>query len=532
MNDYNVIKQIGKGSFSNVHLCKKNKNSSLLLLSGICNDENYMDELFIIKEVNLDNLVRKYVKKSRGTKMTTVKYNKFVSETKSVNITPYNNRLNAMAQQHNLEEEYYYKRLKDLIESEIEVLKKLNHENIIKYFSSDMKDQIYYIKMEYCSYGDVYSILKNNTDNNFKLRNKFNGFDNIFITKFLEDIVSALMYLHNLNIIHRDIKLHNVLVKVDSDNNFLFKLSDFGFACVDIECNLNESLSISDFDFSASALKKKYYKLCGTPYYMAPEIILNIEEFEQLFSDSDITNQVKFYDKKVDVWSYGICLYELIFNMLPFSNIYDINSLKAYFSRSTTQLELHKIIDGKKIIDDRMKILLKRLLTINPSFRLSIHELYDIINVHKKEKLDNICLNDYVMYEQYDNSINEISEVNEVSEVMKNNIIKEPLNMSELVNAMESINLNEPENNIPNNTTHDLTNNYNYNYEPVNINSWIIEEKNTDDNKDSDDHNNNNKGSDSNKGFLNSWDKINKSSSLIRKMSVDNNFMKWLLNKK
>ena len=61
MNDYNVIKQIGKGSFSNVHLCKKNKSSSLLLLSGICNDENYDDELFIIKNafihISTDNII-------------------------------------------------------------------------------------------------------------------------------------------------------------------------------------------------------------------------------------------------------------------------------------------------------------------------------------------------------------------------------------------------------------------------------------------------------------------------------------------
>ena len=101
--------------------------------------------------------------------------------------------------------------------------------------------------------------------NDFRLRNIFNGFDNTFITKYLNDTINGLSYLHDLNIIHRDIKLHNVLVKKDRNNQFLFKLSDFGFACFDIECDLNESLSVSDLDFSASALKKKYYKLCGTP---------------------------------------------------------------------------------------------------------------------------------------------------------------------------------------------------------------------------------------------------------------------------
>ena len=177
--------------------------------------------------------------------------------------------------------------------------------------------------MEYCNYGDLYTILKKQTKDksilsNFKLRNIFGGFEDIFIKKFLKDTVSGLKYLHDLNIIHRDIKLHNVLIKNEVGNNFLFKLSDFGFACFDIDTKLNESLN-SELDFSASALKKKYYKLCGTPYYMAPEIILNIEEFDQISTPQKVTlgernkflddKMVKFYDKKVDLWSYGICLY-------------------------------------------------------------------------------------------------------------------------------------------------------------------------------------------------------------------------------
>ena len=489
MNDYNIIKQIGKGSFSNVHLCKRRKSSSLLLLSGIYDDEKSDDDdLFIIKEVNIDNLVRKYVKKSRSEfkPSVTTQYNKHVSGTTSVSITPYNNRLKPLAHQLDLEEEYYYKRLRDLIDSEIEVLKKLNHINIIKYFSSDIKNQIYYIKMEYCQYGDLYSILKDYKMNDFRLRNIFNGFDNTFITKYLNDTINGLSYLHDLNIIHRDIKLHNVLVKKDRNNQFLFKLSDFGFACFDIECDLNESLSVSDLDFSASALKKKYYKLCGTPYYMAPEIILNIEEFEQLnIETNNNSKHVKFYDKKVDVWSYGICLYELIFNMLPFSDIYDIHGLKSFFSRGTTQLDIYKNIDKKNIIDSRMKDLLKKMLTINPSFRSNTEELYKFINIDKR--VEPLILDDSII-----DIVNCKENVYQTNEIMKENVIKEPINIKKK-NESEECNVD------------------------INIDSWGIDDQ---------------EGQKEFPKFVNSWDKINKASSLIMKISVDNNFMKWLLNKK
>jgi serine/threonine protein kinase len=489
MNDYNVLEQIGKGSFSTVHLCRrKRNNSSLLMLSGLYDDTEDDDEdLFIVKEVNLDNLVRKYVKKSRLEMKQVIKYNKHISGTTSVSITPYNNN-KVLLQQLDSEEEYYYKRLTDLIDSEIEVLNKLHHENVIKYFSSDVKNQIYYIKMEYCQYGDLYSILKDYKMNDFKLRNMFNGFEGSFIRKFLKDTVNSLEYLHSLNIIHRDIKLHNFLVKKDKGNQFIFKLSDFGFACFDLDCHLNDSLSVSDFDFSASALKRKYYKLCGTPYYMAPEIILNIEEFEQLTSDKKHANHVKFYDKKVDLWSYGICLYELIFNMLPFSDIYDIHGLKAFFSKATTQLDLHKNIDKKSTIDNRIKILLKKLLTINPSFRISTEELVDYVKQFDVQEIDKLVVSDSII-----DIINCNENVYQTNEIMKENVMKEPINMDKKGKGKDV----------------DVE---------VNNDSWVIDE-----------------GDSYQKDFpkfVNSWDKINKASSLIMKISVDNNFMKWLLNKK
>ena len=493
MDNYNVMRQIGKGAFSNVYLCRKDKkriNSSLLINSiGILENKDDYDELFIIKEINIDNLVRKYMNKSRFELLNKIKDKMSLSGTASVNITPYGNKCifnKEIMKRLDSEEEYYYKRLKDMIDSEIEILKKVNHENIIKYFSSNINlsdgNQVYCIKMEYCDYGDLYTILKKQSKDkgllsNFKLRNIFNGFEEDFIKNFLSDTINGMKYLHDLNIIHRDIKLQNVLVK-NVNGNFLFKLSDFGFSCFDIDTELNESLNISDFDFSSSGLKKKYYKLCGTPYYMAPEIILNIEEFEQLSTPkklTDLSNRkflddskiVKFYDKKIDLWSYGICLYELIFNTLPFSGISDINDLKDFFSRSTTQIDLHKKIMNKNIIGQNMKNILKGLLTINPSFRISTQELYNIINSNLNDK--DVIETEY-NYDYLESDYNIITSNPGISQLSKNVI-----------------------------------------YEPVDLK--------------------NDSKNDSKKDFSVSWDKINKSSILIMDISVDKNFMKWLTKK-
>lgn len=510
MDNYNVIKQIGKGAFSNVHLCKEGKVKSTLLSSidkfiGILEGCEFSDDLFIIKEINVDNLVRKYMNKSRAEILNRINLNNSsgshdshdsvsLSKQASVSITPYSNKSpifnKKIMKKLDTEEEYYYKRLKDLIDSEIEVLKKLNHNNIIRYLSSNIDKSndnlIYCIKMEYCNYGDLYTILKKQSKDkillsDFKLRNTFGGFEDTFINKFLKDTVSGLKYLHDLNIIHRDIKLHNVLIKNEIvGNNFLFKLSDFGFACLDIDTELNESLNISDLDFSSSSLKKKYYKLCGTPYYMAPEIILNIEEFDQISKSRKFNERqklqfldekiVKFYDKKVDLWSYGICLYELIFNMLPFSDISDIHDLKDFFSRPTTQLDLHKKIDKKTIIDQNMKNILKCLLTINPSFRVTTNELYNIVNNNLKNSLPYINNLPLDIEDEY-------------------NVITAKTNGLEP--SIEKISKNVV-------------------YEPIDLVTQQVSEYPI---------------------SLSSWDKINKASSLINKISVDNTFMKWLLNK-
>ena len=419
------IKQIGRGSFSNVYLFEnKEYLTGSLNLESLLNIRSFKikDPYFIIKEVDLTKLVNKYLYKgnpienkikyrprfnnekrlqqtnqkgnvvegSVNTRGITIKKNNRLNDTASVNITPWDRKITQTINVNYSEEEYYYNRLQDLIESEILILKNLHHFNIIKFFSSTLTNDVYSIKMEYCELGDLYSILKEKGKYTYdfkKYRNKYNGFDDVFIKNYLKDTINALSYINDKNLIHRDIKLHNILVKKNNNNSlacedsYTFKLSDFGFTCYDLSkennlTNLESTLDMSSFlNITPESLKRKYYKLCGTPYYMAPEIILNLDKFEQLMGAESLVDNTQLYNKKIDIWSYGICLYELIFNTLPFSNLSDMNDLKLFYTKTSNQELIYKNINDKEILSDYIKNIFKKLLTINPTNRISIEEL-------------------------------------------------------------------------------------------------------------------------------------------------------------
>lgn len=637
----NYLNLIGKGSFSNVYLIKHeigennqlNEKIDANLTNSLIFDEIERESFYIIKEVNLNLLVKKYVNRSQRKFRENDKYKRNIEHdkykrniendkfrrsndhircispknnvngidirkqksSKIVNITPYstftsaayhknknknNNSNNGVITTPTIdinvkysENEYYYNKLKELIDSEIEILKNVDHKNITRYISNAFSNDIYFIKMEYCNMGDVYTFLKaskqenvnkyNTTDSGVKKdcekndcdlkdikdikdlkdikdikdtgdinnryfdRNLFNGFKDDFIKIYLVDTVCALKYIHDRGLIHRDIKLHNILMKTQDvkDRPFLFKLSDFGFTC---HLDNNQYDNVIDFGRSSeiySFLKKKYYKLCGTPYYMAPEMILNIEKFEQLMSSDNLNKKVQFYDSKIDLWSYGICLYELIFNILPFSNMTEINDLKFFYNNSNTQNLIYKNIDEKHIISDDIKILLKKLLTIDPDYRFSTDELYDYIQDIVSDDKSLICeskiLSSSVLnYKDIDNTKKEGS----IQNVQGNNLViyeLDPIDKIKYVDFCKNDDKDTKDINFKNlkeKSPRKLSKSV------INMDSWAMTdfEKNTPDKFSG--HSSSNLSANLSANSL----EIDKS---IMKMSIDNKFMKWLIKK-
>ena len=147
----------------------------------------------------------------------------------------------------------------NVIMQEIDLLKNLNHPNIVKYHGFVKDAQSLYIILEYCENGSLHSICKN-----------FGKFPENLVAIYMSQVLHGLLYLHDQGVIHRDIKGANILTTKEG----LVKLADFGVATK--TAGLNDS------------------SVVGTPYWMAPEVI----ELSGATTASDI-------------WSLGCTVIEL-----------------------------------------------------------------------------------------------------------------------------------------------------------------------------------------------------------------------------
>ena len=154
----------------------------------------------------------------------------------------------------------------------LSLLKNANHKNIIKPIDFYENDKYLYVIFEYLPLGTI---------SNFISENEIN-YD--FIKSVSSQLQSAILFLNKCGIVHRDIKLDNILCMRDSACNVNIKLIDFGFG----------TFIYRDQKLNAAV---------GTLNFLAPEIV-NRDE----------------YDYKVDVWSFGVILYYLRYGVLPFDD--------------------------------------------------------------------------------------------------------------------------------------------------------------------------------------------------------------------
>lgn len=233
---------------------------------------------------------------------------------------------------------------------EIEILCKTDHPNIIKIYEYFIDDINYYLIMEYISGGELYNSIS-----------KMISFSEKKAAYIMNQILSAVTYLHSNNIIHRDLKPENILVdepkirKNQKEDEINIKIIDFG-TCNFIEKNKNLTLKV------------------GSPYYIAPEVLK------------------KSYNEKCDIWSCGIILYILLVGYPPFigETVEDLlsNVSKGIYSIEGSNWEK---------ISKSAKDLVKKMLEYNPKYRISVEEAnnHDWIkeNTLKDEKIEEINYN-------------------------------------------------------------------------------------------------------------------------------------------
>ncbi|KAH0891060.1 hypothetical protein HID58_053489 [Brassica napus] len=166
------------------------------------------------------------------------------------------------------------------IMQEIDLLKNLNHKNIVKYLGSLKTKTHLHIILEYVENGSLANIIK---------PNKFGPFPESLVTVYIAQVLEGLVYLHEQGVIHRDIKGANILTTKEG----LVKLADFGVATKLNEADVNT------------------HSVVGTPYWMAPEVI----EMSGVCAASDI-------------WSVGCTVIELLTCVPPY---YDLQPMPALF---------------------------------------------------------------------------------------------------------------------------------------------------------------------------------------------------------
>ncbi|CAM8972023.1 unnamed protein product [Rhodiola kirilowii] len=204
------------------------------------------------------------------------------------------------------------------LEQEIALLRQFEHENIVQYYGTDKDDTNLYIFLELVTRGSLLSLYRT-----YKLRDSQ-------VSVYTRQILLGLKYLHDRNVVHRDIKCANILV----DTSGSVKLADFGLA---------------------KATRKNDVKSCkGTPYWMAPEVV---------------NGKKQGYGLAADIWSLGCTVLEMLTQQIPYSHL---EWMPAFYCIGHGVLP--EIPDDLSY-DSRNFIL--QCLKVNPSDRPTAAELLD-----------------------------------------------------------------------------------------------------------------------------------------------------------
>jgi protein kinase A/protein kinase X len=211
------------------------------------------------------------------------------------------------------------------IKSERCILEEINHPFLVKLVASFQDQRYVYMLFEYISGGELFSRLR-----------KDGRFSNDVSLFYACEIFLAIQYLHQRNVVYRDLKPENLLI----DKFGHIKITDFGFA---------KQLDQSNRTFT----------LCGTPEYLAPEIIKGAKVG---------------YGKSVDWWALGILIFEMLSGYPPF---YDNEPIGIY------RKIINGVIEFPRFFDVKSKDIIRKLLNPDISLRLGVMDDGEAVKRHR-----------------------------------------------------------------------------------------------------------------------------------------------------
>ncbi|KAK7258408.1 hypothetical protein RIF29_23983 [Crotalaria pallida] len=217
-------------------------------------------------------------------------------------------------------------KVKDSLLKEISILSTIHHPNIIRLFEAIQTNDRIYLVLEYCDGGDLAAYI-----------HRHGKVSEATARHFMRQLAAGLQVLQEKHLIHRDLKPQNLLLATNEATP-LMKIGDFGFA-----------RSLAPHDELADTL-------CGSPLYMAPEIIQNQK-----------------YDAKADLWSVGAILFQLVTGRPPFEG----NSQYQLFQNILKSTELRFPPVALTELHSDCLDLCRKLLRQNPVERLTFKEFFD-----------------------------------------------------------------------------------------------------------------------------------------------------------
>ncbi|KAH7911507.1 kinase-like protein [Hygrophoropsis aurantiaca] len=270
-------------------------------------------------------------------------------------------------------------KLFDNLQSEIEILKSLSHRHITKLIDIVRAERNIYLIMEYCAGGDLTNYIKKRgrVDGleyspspgaalQYYPHSRSGGLDEIVVRSFLRQLARALKFLRHRNLIHRDIKPQNLLLNPASPEE-LAKGHPLGVPI----------LKVADFGFARSLPNAMMAEtLCGSPLYMAPEIL----RYEK-------------YDAKADLWSVGAVLYEMSVGKPPFRAQNHVELLKKiehskgikFPDEDQSRAPAPSGTDEPTPVPPDVKKLIRMLLKRQPAERASFDEFFKSLALAKSK---------------------------------------------------------------------------------------------------------------------------------------------------
>ena len=374
----NKIRSAKLENSEKIEKIEKNLENSLSSKSSGIQDYNY----YMRQSNKLSNYIKNYYKKYNvypPTKINFYKYGRLIGQGAfgkvNIGLNVLSGRVVAIKSFNKDKLTINSENMKKIM-YETNLMQKLNHPNITKILEMFEDDKYILIIMEYINGGNLFSFVKKRR----KLSEK--------IAKFLfRQIILGIKHIHSKNIVHRDIKLENILI----DLNNRVKICDFGIGVI---------LRSED---------ELLYDQCGTPMYMAPEIILS-------------SKKKGYRGFPVDIWSSGIALYIMLSGTLPFNiknkskkerknmknsgnsengENYEENDDISLSNNNNYELQYSIINKNPKTIEkisDEARDILRGLLNKDPDKRLTIDEILNHPWLKSEENDYNYNKNKYKLF--------------------------------------------------------------------------------------------------------------------------------------